>query len=60
MPRNGRILAPMRLNALILALLLQAAAVVPALAQEGCENPCPAGQIYSVEQGRCVPIQILV
>ena len=52
----------MRLTALMLALLLQAAAIVPTLAEEldGCENPCPAGQIYSVEQGRCVPIQILV
>lgn len=49
----------MRTTVLCLALLLQAAAAAPALAQ-GCDNPCGKNQIYSPEEGRCVPITPMV
>jgi len=39
--------------ALILLSLFLAATPAPAQT-EGCPNPCPEGQIYSAEEGRCI------
>lgn len=49
----------MKPAALVLALVLQLAAIAPALAQ-GCANPCPEGQIWSGEEGRCVVMTPMV
>lgn len=49
----------MKPAALVLAFLLQLAAIAPALAQ-GCANPCPEGQTYSAEEGRCVAITTFI
>ncbi len=50
----------MKTCALILALLIEAGALAPALAQEGCPNTCPDGYIRSVQTGECVPITPMV
>ena len=46
----------MKVTALLLALLLQAASIVPAFAC-GCELICPEGEAYSDEHEMCMPIQ---
>ena len=46
----------MRYSLVILALLLQLAAAVPAFAC-GCELNCPEGEEYSDETERCEPIE---
>jgi len=50
----------MKTLTLSLFLLLQTAAILPALAQEGCPNTCPEGQIRSVETGECEVIRPMV
>lgn len=30
-------------------------AIGPVLAQEGCPNSCPEGQVRSIETGKCEP-----
>lgn len=59
--RSDRLL-PMKPAAILLALALQAGAgaSAPLPAQQGCENMCPEGMVYSVEERRCVPLTPMV
>jgi hypothetical protein len=46
----------MKTTTLMIVLLLRGAALSPALADEECTAWCGDGEVWSDEQGECVPV----
>lgn len=49
-----------RLMLAMIVALQTGLAIGPALAQEGCPNSCPEGQVRSIETGKCEPYKPLM